>query len=96
MYEIGIRIALGARKVHVLRLALRQGFIVVAAGAAIGLAVALPVATSLRHLFFGVNTLDPVTATSSTAIIFVVTLGASILPACRANRIDPAVTLRRG
>ena len=92
--EIGIRMALGADKGRVLRLVLRQGFILAAIGITCGVAAASAGATLLESLLFGIPGLDPLAFGSACLILAVVTLAASYIPARRAARVDPAVALR--
>ena len=92
--EIGVRMALGAKRADVLWLILGQLIIPVSVGIAIGVAVAASATRVLRGFLFGVSPLDPITF--CTAIIFVATLGylAGLGPARRASRVDPMVALR--
>jgi predicted permease len=92
--EIGIRVALGADGNSVMRLVLRQGLVVTAIGALIGLAVAAAGVKLIESLLFGVRGLDPITFGSTCALFVVVTLLASYLPARRASKVDPMVALR--
>jgi len=92
--EIGIRMALGADQGRVLRLVLRQGFILAAIGITSGVAVASAGATLLESLLFNIRGLDPLTFGSACLILALVTLAASYIPARRAARVDPAVALR--
>jgi putative ABC transport system permease protein len=94
-HEIGIRIALGARRGQVLRLVLRQGLTVTAVGVTLGLVLAVSAATMLRSMFFGVSPLDPQIAVAICALLASVALCAGLVPARRASRTDPAVALRR-
>lgn len=92
--EMGIRIALGATKGHVIWLVLRQGLSLVCAGLAIGLAVALFATRVLASSLFGVEALDPVTITSVPALFLLATSIACLIPARRATQSDPMATLR--
>ncbi len=92
--EIGIRIALGAQRRDVLKLALVEGMMPAVIGLAIGLAVALALSRFLKSLLFGVATSDPVTFTSIGLLLAAVALVGCYLPARRASRIDPLVALR--
>ena len=92
--EIGIRVALGADRNTVMRLVLRQGFVVTAIGALIGLAIAAAGVKLIESLLFGVRGLDPITFGATCALFVVVTLLASYFPARRASRVDPMVALR--
>jgi len=92
--EIGIRMALGAKRADVLRLLMRQLMVPLAVGIGIGVAVASWAAQLLRGFLFGVGPLDPITF--GVAILFVATVAccAGVVPARRATKVDPMVALR--
>jgi predicted permease len=92
--EIGIRVALGAARSHVLTQIMKQGLQVTALGVTIGLAGALVVNRLLASLLFGVQPTNIVTIASVIAIITAVAVVASCLPAWRASRLDPNVVLK--
>jgi predicted permease len=92
--ELGVRIALGARRGDVLRLILAGGLRLVALGAAAGVAAAFALTRFLGALVFGVSPLDPLTFAAALAVLTLVSLAAHWLPVRRALRIDPATTLR--
>jgi predicted permease len=92
--EIGIRLALGAARSHVLTQIVTQGLRVAALGAAIGLAGALGANRLMASLLFGVQPTDIVTIVAVVATIAAVAMVASWLPAWRASRLDPNVVLR--
>jgi ABC-type antimicrobial peptide transport system permease subunit len=92
--EIGIRMALGAQRRDVVRLALRQTMLATVAGLAIGLAVAAMLTRYLEAMLFGITPLDPVTFVAAPVVLAVVALVACFLPARRATSIDPMVALR--
>jgi ABC-type antimicrobial peptide transport system permease subunit len=92
--EIGIRIALGATRSHVLTQIIKQGLQVTALGVTIGLAGALAVNRLMASLLFGVQPADTMTITFVIATITAVAVLASYLPAWRASRLDPNVVLR--
>jgi putative ABC transport system permease protein len=92
--EFGIRLALGARSHDVLRLVLGGALKMTAAGVAIGLAAAAVLTRLLGSLLFAVQPTDPVTFVGSAAVLATAALLACALPAWRATRVDPAVTLR--
>jgi ABC-type antimicrobial peptide transport system permease subunit len=92
--EIGIRVALGATRSHVLTQIMKQGLQVTALGVTIGLAGALAVNRLIASLLFGVQPADTVTIAFVIATITVVAVVASSLPAWRASRLDPNVVLR--
>jgi predicted permease len=92
--EIGIRIALGAQRRDVVRLALRQTILATAAGLAIGLAAAAMLTRYLEAMLFGITPMDAVTFVAAPVVLAVVALVACFLPARRATSIDPMVALR--
>jgi putative ABC transport system permease protein len=92
--EIGIRVALGAARSHVLTQILKQGLQVTALGVIIGLAGALAVNRLMASLLFGVQPTDIVTIAFVIATIMAVAVAASWLPAWRASRVDPNIVLR--
>ena len=92
--EVGIRIALGARRVQVVRLVLGRGLRVVGIALVVGLAVALGLAPLIRTQLFAVTATDPVTFIAVPGLLAVVALVACYLPARRAARVDPMVALR--
>jgi len=92
--EIGIRMALGAGRGDMLKLIVRHGMILAATGVVIGLAAAFGLTRVLASLLFGVKTTDPLTYASVGAILLVVALVASYIPARRATEIDPLIALR--
>jgi len=92
--EIGIRMALGATDRAVLGLVLRQGLSVALAGAAIGLAGAFALQRLMASLLFGVHGADPLTFVAVAVLLTVTALAATYIPARRAARIDPIVSLR--
>jgi putative ABC transport system permease protein len=92
--EIGIRIAIGAQRVQVLALILRQGLGAVGAGMAIGLAGALALARAMTSVLFGVSPFDPLTLGAVLGVMAAVAALAILLPARRAARVDPISALR--
>src|SRR4051812_12212368 len=93
--EFGIRVALGARSGDVLRLVLGGALKMTATGVAIGLAAAAMLTRLLETLLFAVQPIDPVTFGGTAAVLSAAALIACALPAWRATRVDPAVTLRQ-
>jgi putative ABC transport system permease protein len=92
--EIGIRIALGARAGTVLGMVLREAFIVVGIGLAIGIGAALALTRVLRALLFEVSPTDPVVFIGVAALLTAVAVAASLIPARQASRIDPNEAIR--
>jgi putative ABC transport system permease protein len=92
--EIGIRIALGAQQVEVLRLVLREGFLLTAIGLSLGLAGAALFTRYLKGLLYGLEPLDPGTFAGVAVLFAAVAALAALIPARRAMRIDPLVALR--
>jgi predicted permease len=92
--EIGIRMALGATQRDVLGLIVRQGMTLAISGLAIGLAGAFLLTRLIRSLLFGVEATDPLTFVGISVLLAFIALLASYLPAQRAARIDPMVSLR--
>jgi putative ABC transport system permease protein len=92
--EIGIRIALGASSGSVLALVLRQGFWLAILGIAIGLVTGLALTRLIANQLFGVSPADPPTFGFVSIFVMLVMLAASYLPARRATKVDPMVSLR--
>ena len=89
--EIGVRMALGARRADVLRMFVVQGIRLAAIGALAGLLAALALTRVMASLLFGVSASDPATYAVVTAVLLVVAAVASYIPARRASRVDPMV-----
>jgi len=92
--EIGIRMALGARGVDVLKLIIRNGLMLTLAGVVIGVGGALALTRLLRTLLFGVTPTDSLTFITVSGVLIVVAMLACYLPARRATKVDPLVALR--
>jgi predicted permease len=92
--EIGIRMALGAGRGRVLGMVVGQGAWLAAVGVCAGLAGALALSRYLSALLFGVSARDPLTFVAVPAVLFLVALAACYVPARRAARVDPMVSLR--
>jgi predicted permease len=92
--EIGIRMALGAHPAVVQRLVLGQSLRLAGIGAAIGLAIAIPIAHAFRGAILGISPLDPVAVGFVTMLLVVTALVAGAVPARRAAAVDPVKALR--
>ncbi len=92
--EIGVRMALGAQRHHVLTLVLRHGLTLAAFGLAIGVCSALAAARLLTSLLHGIEPTDPGTFLTVVAVLLGVATAATYLPARRAAQLDPSVALR--
>jgi putative ABC transport system permease protein len=92
--EIGIRLALGAPRGDVVRMVVRQGMLLVAAGLVIGLPCAIAAARLLRSLLFQTAPHDAVSFAAAIAILAAVALLACAAPAIRASRVSPVTALR--
>jgi len=93
--EIGLRMALGARPVEVLRLVLGQGMRLAGVGLGIGLLGAAALTRLLTTMLFGVQPNDPITYAAVMVLLCAVATGASAIPAWRASRVDPLIALRQ-
>ena len=92
--EIGIRMALGARRADVTAMILRKAAALLVAGLAVGAGLSLAAASAASALLFGLKPRDPVTLAMAAAVLAAVALGASYLPARRAAALDPIASLR--
>jgi ABC-type antimicrobial peptide transport system permease subunit len=92
--EIGIRLALGARKSQVMGLFVREGIALIAAGLAIGVPLALAATRVLASLLYGLPPHDPGTFIACTALLALAGAAASLIPATRAAAQDPVMALR--
>jgi putative ABC transport system permease protein len=93
-HEIGIRMALGASAGEVLRSVVAQSMTPVFAGVGIGLTLSFGLTRLMAHMLYGVNPNDATTFGAVALLLCTVALGASIIPALRATRIDPVTALR--
>jgi predicted permease len=92
-HEIGVRMALGAQPLDILRMIFREGFLIVAIGLVVGIAGALAAGRVVSG-FLTVSPRDPVTFVAVTGILTFVALAACLIPAIRAMRVDPMIALR--
>jgi ABC-type antimicrobial peptide transport system permease subunit len=93
--EIGIRMALGARRAQVIGLIMKGGAKLVGAGLAAGIAGAIVVARLIQSLLFNVTALDPLIYAAVVLLFSVVAALACFIPSWRASRIDPVVALQQ-
>ncbi len=93
--EIGLRMALGASSGDVLRLVLRQGLVLAGIGLVLGLAGAIASTRLITSMLFEVKPTDPLTYCGVAAVLGIVALAASYVPALRATKVDPLVALRQ-
>jgi len=92
--EIGIRLALGAQRRHVLQMVLQQGTRLALVGVAVGIVVGLALTRLMVHLLFGVTTHDPLTFAAVAVFLLLIAILACYIPARRATLVDPVVALR--
>jgi len=93
-HEIGIRLALGARRGDLMKQVVGQGLKLVLFGTGIGLVASIALTRWLKSLLFGVSATDPLTLSAIAVLLIAVALVASFIPAWRATKLDPLVALR--
>jgi ABC-type antimicrobial peptide transport system permease subunit len=92
--EIGVRIALGARRMDVLKMVIRQGAMMSLTGIALGIACSFALTRVMSSLLFNVSATEPLVFMLTPLLLTSVALGACLVPAVRATRVDPMVALR--
>jgi len=92
--EIGVRMALGANRLDVVRLVVAEGMAIAAVGVSVGLAGAFALTRVMRTMLVGVSPRDPVTFVSGALILLTIAVVASCVPALRAARVEPVTALR--
>jgi len=92
--EIGVRMAVGADRAHILRLVIGRVFVIALSGIALGLVCAVPAMRILRALLYQVRPTDPLVFSGLALLLLAVALLAGYIPARRATRVDPLTTLR--
>ena len=93
--EFGIRLALGQRPSLIVRRIVTRGIVLVALGGVIGITAALLMASLLASMLYGVEAADPLSMVGALAVLLAVGVFATLIPAIRASRLDPAVILRQ-
>jgi ABC-type antimicrobial peptide transport system permease subunit len=92
--EIGVRIALGAQRADVVRLIVHEGAVLSAVGIAIGLAGAFALSRFVNAILYEISPHDPRVFVAAPLVLGLVALGATLIPALRATRVDPLTALR--
>ncbi|MGH9791980.1 MAG: FtsX-like permease family protein, partial [Candidatus Acidiferrales bacterium] len=93
-HEIGVRLALGAQRGHILKLVVGQGLLLVSIGVVLGLALSFALSRFMGNLLFGISAHDPVTFAAVALLLASIGLIACWIPAQRATRVDPMIALR--
>ena len=93
-HDIGVRMALGARRRDIFGLVVGRGMVLTSLGIAAGVVGALALTRLMSSMLFGVGARDPLTLAVTVLVLAVVALAACLIPARRAGRVDPMVALR--
>lgn len=93
--EFGIRLALGARAADIWNAVVREAALITGAGSLVGVSAALLLTRSVERFLFQVESWDPLTYTSAISALMLAAIAASLLPAWKAMKVDPAITLRQ-
>lgn len=92
-HEIGVRLALGAQRGHILKLVVGQGLLLVSIGVVLGLAISFALSRFMGNLLFGISAHDPITFAGVALLLASIGLIACWIPAQRATRVDPMIAL---
>jgi len=92
--EIGIRMALGATRLHIVALIIRETAVLLLIGIATGAIISLWITTAIQALLFKLSPTDFRTMVAATSALVIIAVFASYVPAWRASRVDPMVALR--
>ena len=95
-HEFGVRATLGAKESDILRLVLREGFLVIAIGLAIGIGGAYGATSLIANQLYGVKPMDPITIAAVAFVLILVAFLACYIPGRRATKLDPLTALRVG
>jgi ABC-type antimicrobial peptide transport system permease subunit len=92
--EIGIRMAIGAQRVDVIRMVVRQGIVLAVMGVVVGIAAAFGATRIMNSMLYHVKAMDPLTLIAVSVLLLLVSLVACFVPARRATHVDPLIALR--
>jgi putative ABC transport system permease protein len=93
-HELGVRMALGAQQLDVLKLVVKSSMKIVLIGVVLGLAGAYILTRVMSNLIFGISVTDPSTFISMSLLLIIIALLASYIPGRRATKVDPIIALR--